>query len=66
MESNMNNEQNIQKMKNALEQLRAEKYPNIPSDLLDELLNELAEDMSNQEKAQIGVKDVLINYFSSK
>ena len=41
----MNKEQNIQKMKNALEHLRAEKYPNIPSELLEELLNELAEDI---------------------
>ncbi len=62
----MNKEQNIQKMKNALELLRAEKYPNIPSELLEELLNELAEDIGNQEKAQKGVNNVLLNYFSSK
>lgn len=62
----MNKEQNIQKMKNALEHLRTEKYPNIPSELLEELLNELAEDIGNQEKAQNGVSNVLINYFSSK
>lgn len=63
---NMNKEQNIQRMKDALQQLRAEKYATIPSDLLDELLNKLSEEISNPEKASNGVRDVLANYFSSK
>lgn len=62
----MNREQNIQKMKNALEKLRAEKYSDIPSELLNELLNKLSEDMGNQEKSSNGVKEVLTNYFFSK
>lgn len=62
----MNKEQNIQKMKNALEQLRSEKYSNIPSELLDELLDNMSEEMGNQEKSSNGIREILTNYFSSK
>ena len=62
----MNKEQNIQKMKNALEQLRSEKYSNIPSELLDELLDNMSEEMGNQENSSNGIREILTNYFSSK
>lgn len=62
----MNKEQNIQKMKDTLEKLRAEKYSDIPSELLDELLNKLTEDMGNQEMSSNGVREVLNNYFFSE
>lgn len=62
----MNKEQNIQRMKDTLERLRAEKYSDIPSELVEELLNVLSRDMGNLETSSNGVRDVLTNYFTSK
>ncbi len=58
----MNELQNIESLKKILEDIRSEKYPDIPADLVSKIVDLQSMDRENISKTSKAIKEAILEY----
>lgn len=60
----MNELQNKESLKKTLEEIRQEKYPDLPADLVSKILDIQSQDRENTSKTHKQIRDLIIEHLS--